>query len=92
LRGDTIHWLTDPEYAALRHRLEAAHLAAEAVASAWHSRALVCAEVCRIGERMEPAPTRTQAERERVYSAEYDGQGRYDIRRWAEGLPPLQGM
>jgi hypothetical protein len=25
------HWLTDPEYAALRHRLEAAHVAVEAV-------------------------------------------------------------
>ncbi len=49
LRGDAAHWLSDPEYAALRHRLEAAHVGTEAVASAWHSRALVCAEVCRIG-------------------------------------------
>ena len=65
MKGDAIQWLTDPEYAALRHRL-----AAEAVASAWHSRALVCPEVCRIGERMEPAATNTQAERERVYSVE----------------------
>jgi hypothetical protein len=24
LKGDATHWLTDPEYAALRHRLEAA--------------------------------------------------------------------
>jgi hypothetical protein len=30
LKGDAAHWLTDPEYAALRHRLEAAHPAAEA--------------------------------------------------------------
>jgi hypothetical protein len=30
LKGDATHWLTDPEYAALRHRLEAAHAAAEA--------------------------------------------------------------
>ena len=28
LKGDANHWLTDPEYAALRHRLEAAHAAA----------------------------------------------------------------
>jgi hypothetical protein len=31
LKGDATHWLIDPEYAALRHRLEAAHAAAEAV-------------------------------------------------------------
>ena len=30
LKGDATHWLTEPEYAALRHRLEAAHAAAEA--------------------------------------------------------------
>jgi hypothetical protein len=30
LKGDTTHWLTDPEYAALRHRLENAHAAVEA--------------------------------------------------------------
>src|ERR671913_2641531 len=30
LKGVATHWLTDPEYAALRHRLEAAHAAAEA--------------------------------------------------------------
>ena len=30
LKGDAAHWLTDPEYAALRYRLEAAHAAAEA--------------------------------------------------------------
>jgi len=30
LKADAIHWLTDPEYAALRHHLEAAHAAAEA--------------------------------------------------------------
>ncbi len=30
LKEDATHWLTDPEYAALRHRLEAAHAAAEA--------------------------------------------------------------
>jgi hypothetical protein len=30
LKGDANHWLTDPEYAALRHRLEATHAAAEA--------------------------------------------------------------
>ena len=30
LRADANHWLTDPEYAALRLRLEAAHSAAEA--------------------------------------------------------------
>jgi hypothetical protein len=90
LKGDPIHWLTDPEYAALRYRLEAAHAAAEAVASAWPSRALVCAEVYRIGGRMESAPTSNQAECERVYSAEYDEQGRYDIRRGAEGMPSVQ--
>jgi hypothetical protein len=30
LKADATHWLTDQEYAALRHRLEAAHAAAEA--------------------------------------------------------------
>src|SRR5215208_1460210 len=30
LKADAHHWLTDPEYAALRHPLEAAHAAAEA--------------------------------------------------------------
>jgi hypothetical protein len=30
LKADAHHWLTDPEYAALRHCLEAAHAAAEA--------------------------------------------------------------
>ena len=30
LKGDAIHWLTGPEYEALRHRLEAAHAATEA--------------------------------------------------------------
>jgi len=30
LKGDATHWLTEPEYAALRHRLEAAHAAVEA--------------------------------------------------------------
>jgi hypothetical protein len=30
LKADAAHWLTDPEYATLRHRLEAAHAAAEA--------------------------------------------------------------
>jgi hypothetical protein len=34
LKGDATHWLIDPEYAALRHRLEAAHVATEEVASA----------------------------------------------------------
>jgi hypothetical protein len=30
LKGDAAHWLTDPEYATLNYRLEAAHAAAEA--------------------------------------------------------------
>jgi len=30
LKGDATNWLTDPEYAALCHRLEAAHAAVEA--------------------------------------------------------------
>ena len=30
LKDDANHWLTDPEYAALSDRLEAAHAAAEA--------------------------------------------------------------
>jgi hypothetical protein len=30
LKEDAIHWLTDPAYAALRYRLEAAHAAVEA--------------------------------------------------------------
>jgi hypothetical protein len=30
LKDDANHWLTDPEYATLRHRLKAAHEAAEA--------------------------------------------------------------
>ena len=30
LKDEANHWLTDPEYAALRHRLETAHAAAEA--------------------------------------------------------------
>ena len=29
LKGDPTHWLTEPEYAALRHRLEATHAAVE---------------------------------------------------------------
>jgi hypothetical protein len=28
LKGDATHWLTEPEYATLRHRLEAAYAAA----------------------------------------------------------------
>jgi hypothetical protein len=40
---------------------------------------------------MESAPISTQAERERGYWAEYDEQGRYDIRRGAEGMPSLKG-
>jgi hypothetical protein len=40
---------------------------------------------------MEPAPTSTQAERERLYSAENDEQGRYDIRRGVQGMPALKG-
>lgn len=40
LKADPHHWLTDPEYAALRHRLEAAHAAAEAalVEARWRVR------------------------------------------------------
>jgi hypothetical protein len=30
LKADAYHWLTDPEYAALRHRLKAAYASAEA--------------------------------------------------------------
>jgi hypothetical protein len=30
LKADATHWLTDPEYAALKYRLEAAHASAEA--------------------------------------------------------------
>ena len=30
LKADAAHWLTCPEYATLRHRLEAAHAATEA--------------------------------------------------------------
>ena len=30
LKAHTYHWLTDPEYTALRHRLEDAHSAVEA--------------------------------------------------------------
>ena len=30
LKADATHWLTDPEYAALRQRLEVAHAATEA--------------------------------------------------------------
>jgi hypothetical protein len=30
LKGDATHWLTDPEYGALRQRLETAHAAVEA--------------------------------------------------------------
>ena len=30
MKGDSNHWLTDPEYAALRLRLQAAHAATEA--------------------------------------------------------------
>ena len=30
LKGDATHWLTDPEYATLRHRLEAAYAVEEA--------------------------------------------------------------
>ena len=34
LRADAIHWLTDPEYSALRFRLEAAHAAKAALVEA----------------------------------------------------------
>ena len=30
MKADATHWLTDPEYAALSHRLETAHAAIEA--------------------------------------------------------------
>ena len=30
LKADAYHWLTDPEYAALKHRLEDAHAAVQA--------------------------------------------------------------
>ncbi len=30
MKGDADQWLTDPEYAVLKHRLEGAHAAAEA--------------------------------------------------------------
>jgi hypothetical protein len=30
LKADATHWLTDPEYVTLRHRLEATHAAAKA--------------------------------------------------------------
>ena len=30
LKADVTHWLTEPEYATLKHRLEAAHAAVEA--------------------------------------------------------------
>ena len=40
---------------------------------------------------MQPAPTSTQAARERLYSAEYDEQERYDIRRGDERMPSLEG-
>lgn len=30
MKADANHWLTDPEYTAPRHRLEAAHAAVEA--------------------------------------------------------------
>jgi hypothetical protein len=30
LKGDATHWLADPEYATLKHRLEYAHAAVEA--------------------------------------------------------------
>jgi len=29
VKGDATHWLTEPQYEVLRHRLEAAHAAAE---------------------------------------------------------------
>ena len=49
-KGAAAHRLPDPGYAALRHRLDSAHVAAETVASAWQSRALVCARsLSRIG-------------------------------------------
>jgi len=31
LKADAYHWLTDPEYAVLKHRMEYAHAALEAV-------------------------------------------------------------
>jgi hypothetical protein len=34
LKGDATHWLIDPEYAALRHRLKAAHAAEAALVEA----------------------------------------------------------
>ena len=45
MNGDAPHWLTDPEYAALRHPLEAAHAATEA--------ALVEARRVRLNERQD---------------------------------------
>jgi hypothetical protein len=76
---------------ALHHRLEGAQVATEAVASAWHSPALVWAEVYRIGERMVPAPTSILAERQRIYSDNDDEQVRYDIHRGIGAMPALEG-
>jgi hypothetical protein len=41
-----------------------------------------------MGKRMEPAPTSTQAEREQVYSVEYDEQ---DATTPAEEIPAREG-
>jgi hypothetical protein len=49
----------------------------------------MCLSLSNWGE--ESTPTSTQAERARVYSVEYDEQGRYDIRCGTEGLPALKG-
>jgi hypothetical protein len=61
------------------------------VASTWHSRALVWAEVYLIGEWMVPAQTSILAEHQRVYSDNDDEQVRYDIHRGIGAMPALEG-
>ena len=52
LKGDATHWLTEPEYATLRHHLEAAHAAAEAaLMEAWGAAERGAAAVDRVPGR-----------------------------------------
>jgi hypothetical protein len=54
LKADAHHWLTDPEYAALRHSLEATHAAAEAalvVQRSTYQRSLIGCLDCETRER-----------------------------------------
>jgi hypothetical protein len=80
LKGDATHWLTDPDYAALRYWLEAAHAAAEAalvVQRSTYQRSLIGCLDCE---------TREEALARRVTTA-----FRWAHASWDNALPSVPG-